>query len=63
MQLREMGRASVETTPDADLIHRVIRVAAIMPVQLEYLNVYPRLSSVVRTQGTVTMHFELEATL
>jgi hypothetical protein len=61
-QLRSQGRASVEGPPDADLIQRVIRLAAIVPVQLEYLNVYPRMTSAVRTQGAVTFHFELEAT-
>jgi len=61
-QLRGRGRASVEAPPDADLIHRVFQLAAIVPVQLEYLNVYPRLTSAVRSQGSVTLHFELEAT-
>lgn len=62
-QLQEKGRVSVEVPPDSELLHRVIRFAAVMPVQLEYLNVYPLLTSAVRTQGTVTLHFELEATL
>ena len=37
-------------------------LAATVPVQLEYLNVYPRLTSVVRALGSVALHFELEAT-
>lgn len=62
-QLRDKGRASVEAPAEAELINRVISLAAIVPVQLEYLNVYPRLTSVVRTQGSVSLQFELEATL
>lgn len=62
LQLRSQGRALVSGPQDPDLIHRVIHLAAIVPVQLEYLNVYPRLTSAVRTQGTFTLHFELEAT-
>lgn len=61
-QLRRQGRAMVSMSPDPVLIHRVTSLAATVPVQLEYLNVYPRLTSVVRAQGTVALHFELEAT-
>jgi len=61
-QLRRTGQALVAGPQDPDLIHRVIQLAAIVPVQLEYLNVYPRLTSVVRAPGSVTLHFELEAT-
>lgn len=61
-QLRSHGRASVSSRPNPDLIQKVIQLAVIVPVQLEYLNVYPRLTSAVRTQGGVTLHFELEAT-
>lgn len=61
-QLRRQGKAIVSMPPDPSLIHRVISLAATVPVQLEYLNVYPRLTSVVRAQGSVALHFELEAT-
>lgn len=61
-QLRRQGRAIVSMTADPALIHRVISQAATVPVQLEYLNVYPRLASVVRAQAAVALHFELEAT-
>lgn len=62
-QLRRQGQAIVSMSPNPSLIHRVTSLAATVPVQLEYLNVYPRLTSVVRTQGTVAMHYELEATI
>jgi len=61
-QLRLQGQAIVSMPPDPALIHRVTSLAATVPVQLEYLNVYPRLTSVVRAQGVVALHFELEAT-
>ena len=61
-QLRRQGQAIVSMPPDPAMIHQVISLAATVPVQLEYLNVYPRLTSVIRTQGTVALHFELEAT-
>jgi hypothetical protein len=62
-RLHETGRAVVEAPPEAAYIRKVMQLAALQPVQLEYLNVYPRLNAVIRTQGSVTMHFELEATL
>lgn len=61
-QLRRHGQAIVSMPADSVLIHRVISQAATVPVQLEYLNVYPRLTSVVRAQAVVALHFELEAT-
>lgn len=61
-QLRRQGQAIVSMPADPALIHRVTSLAATVPVQLEYLNVYPRLTSVVRAQGAVALHFELEAT-
>jgi hypothetical protein len=61
-QLRREGQAIVSAPPDPGQIHRVICLAAATPVQLEYLNVYPRLTSVVRALGNVALHFELEAT-
>jgi hypothetical protein len=61
-QLTRTGRVIVSANPDPDQIQRVIRLAATVPVQLEYLNVYPRLTSVVRALGIVAIHFELEAT-
>jgi hypothetical protein len=61
-QLKQTGQAIVSVGPDPAQIQRVICLAATVPVQLEYLNVYPRLTSVVRALGSVALHFELEAT-
>jgi hypothetical protein len=61
-QLKQTGQAIVSSGPDPAQIQRVICLAATVPVQLEYLNVYPRLTSVVRALGSVALHFELEAT-
>jgi hypothetical protein len=61
-QLRQTGKAIVSANPDQAQIQRVISLAVTVPVQLEYLNVYPRLTSVVRVLGIVEFHFELEAT-
>lgn len=61
-QLKKTGQAVVFAAPDPAQIHRVICLAATVPVQLEYLNVYPRLTSIVRALGSVAFHFELEAT-
>ena len=52
----------VSLPPDAALLNRIMAFAATVPVQLEYLNVYPRLTAVVRGQGAIALHFELEAT-
>ena len=61
-QLRQTGQAIVSANPDAEQIQRVICLTATVPIQLEYLNVFPRLTSVVRALGSVALHFELEAT-
>ena len=59
---REQAAALRLAMADPAQIQRVICLAATVPVQLEYLNVYPRLTSVVRALGSVALHFELEAT-
>lgn len=61
-RLKGQGQAVVSLPPDAALLNRIMAFGATAPVQLEYLNVYPRLTSVVRGQGTIALHFELEAT-
>ncbi len=61
-RLKEHGQAVVLLPPDAALLNDLMAFAATVPVQLEYLNVYPRLTAVVRGQGTIALHFELEAT-
>lgn len=61
-RLKGQGMAIVSLPPDGEMLRRIMAFAATVPVQLEYLNVYPRLSAVVRSQGAVVLHFELEAT-
>ena len=61
-RLKEQGHAVVSLTPDATLLNRIMAFAATVPVQLEYLNVYPRLIAVERGQGALALHYELEAT-
>jgi len=61
-RLKGQGQAVVSLPPDAALLNRIMAFAATVPVQLEYLNVYPRLTAVVRGQGAIALHFELEAT-
>lgn len=61
-RLKDEGRAVVSLPLDAILLNQVIAFVATVPVQLEYLNVYPRLTAVVRGQGAIALHFELEAT-
>jgi hypothetical protein len=56
------GQAMVSLPTDTQLLNRVMAFAATVPVQLEYLNVYPRLAAVARSQGSIALHFELEAT-
>lgn len=61
-QLVSYGQAVISLAPDAALLNQIMAAVATVPVQLEYLNVYPRLTSVVRGQGAIALHFELEAT-
>lgn len=61
-RLKNLGQAVVSIPQDAVLLNRIMAFAATVPVQLEYLNVYPRLSAVVRGKGLIALYFELEAT-
>jgi hypothetical protein len=61
-RLRTHGHAVISLPPDEALLNRIVAYAATSPVQLEYLNVYPRLTGVQRGQGAIALHFELEAT-
>lgn len=61
-RLKDEGQAVVLLPSDAALLNRIMAFAITTPVQLEYLNVYPHLAMVVRTQGSVALHFQLEAT-
>lgn len=62
-RLKGLGQAVVSIRPDAALLNRIMAFAATVPVQLEYLNVYPHLTAVVRSQSAINLHFELEATI
>jgi hypothetical protein len=61
-RLKDQGHAVVSLPPDAALLNRIMAFAVTVPVQLEYLNVYPRLTTVERGEGAIALHFELEAT-
>ena len=62
-RLVQHGRAVVTLSPDVVLLNSVMASLVTSPVQLEYLNVYPRITSVVRRQGEIQLHLELEATV
>jgi hypothetical protein len=62
-RLLQRGRAVIALAPDGTLLNRIMSGVITTPVQLEYLNVYPRLTSAVRRQGEIQLHLELEATL
>lgn len=57
------GRATVAVIPGGgDALNVAMGAIVTVPVQLEYLNVYPKLLSVTRHHGEVRLHLELEAT-
>lgn len=59
-RLKARGRADMRFGANAEGLDRIIAFAATVPVQLEYLNVYPRLTAVSRLQRQTTLSFELE---
>jgi len=61
-RLKHQGQVVVQLPPDSALLNRIMAFVATTPVQLEYLNVYPRLTAAIRGQGAIALHFELEAT-
>ena len=62
-RLRNHGRATLAIDPcGVEAINEVMGAIVTVPVQLEYLNVYPKLVSVTRHRGEVRLHLELEAT-
>ncbi|MCB1031933.1 MAG: hypothetical protein KDA95_11380, partial [Acidimicrobiales bacterium] len=61
-RLVRMGRASVHV-PDNSKLSNVMGPLVTKPVQLEYMNVYPKLGSVNRVGGGVSLQVELEATV
>lgn len=62
-RLVQAGRAAVLLDRHPDAIHAAMSRIAVTPVQLEYLNVYPRLVSLVRGESGIRMDLELEATV
>jgi hypothetical protein len=61
--LRAKGRASVVLPHDRDLLSQVTQALVTQPVQMEYLNVYPRLLSVSRTMDHIELRVDLLETL
>jgi hypothetical protein len=62
-RLETRGRANVVLPHDRQILSRVVQALTTEPVQLEYLNVYPRLLSVARTVETIELQLELQETL
>ena len=57
------GRATVAVIPGGgDALNAAMAAIVTVPVQLEYLNVYPKLLSATRRNGEVRLHLELAAT-
>lgn len=62
-RLTTHGRAIVAVAPGgSDALNMAMAAIVTVPVQLEYLNVYPKLLSVTRYHGEVRLHLELQAT-
>lgn len=62
-RLIEQGHAIVGVVPrGAESLNAAMAAIVTVPVQLEYLNVYPKLLSATVHQGEVHLHLELEAT-
>jgi hypothetical protein len=62
-RLRSRGRASVSLPHDRQVLSHVVQAVITQPAQLEYLNVYPRLSSVARTVDAIELRLELAEAL
>lgn len=62
-RLRARGRASIALPHDRHLLSQVMQALTTQAVQLEYLNVYPRLLSAVRTVESIELQLELVETL
>jgi len=61
--LLSRGRASVALPHDRQVLSQVMQALTTQPVQMEYLNVYPRLLSVARTVESIELRLELVETL
>jgi hypothetical protein len=62
-RLRTQGRTSVVLAQHDGLLTEVMQALTTQPVQMEYLNVYPRLKSIVRTVDSIELRLELAETL
>lgn len=57
------GRCGVAMPAQREILDAVVEEVLSRPVQLEYLNAYPRLTSVVRGEGLIELQFELTETM
>ena len=62
-RLLSVGRASVTLPHDRRVLSQVVQALTTQPVQMEYLNVYPRLLSVARTVESFELRLELVETI
>jgi hypothetical protein len=62
-RLLAAGRCGVAMPPQREILDAVVQEVLTRPVQLEYLNAYPRLASVVRSEGLIELQFELTETM
>jgi hypothetical protein len=62
-RLMARGRTSVTLPHNRNLLSQVVQALTTQPVQMEYLNVYPRLLSVARTVDAIELRLELVETL
>jgi hypothetical protein len=62
-RLRTRGRASVTLPHDRQLLSQVMQALITQPVQMEYLNVYPRMLAVARTAESIELRLDLVETL
>lgn len=62
-RLRTHGRASVALPHDRLLLTQAMQALTTQPVQMEYLNVYPRLVEVTRTVELIELRLELAESL
>lgn len=62
-RLLSTGRTSVVLPHDRQVLAQVMQALTTQPVQMEYLNVYPRLLSVARSVDSIELRLELVETL
>ncbi|MDM4769074.1 DEAD/DEAH box helicase [Solimonas sp. SE-A11] len=62
-RLIERGRATLSVDPGSDALNAAMAAIVTVPVQLEYLNVYSKLVSTIRSEGRIHLLLELEAAI